>query len=510
MAFINVNNILNRNYEAERYQIMKDLVNIVNECKEKYNKSRTELATETDSRILRLLDCWEMVLFHGLKSNIFKTTHSFWEIAYQHLTRHEKERFDGLRNVQTDRGKCRALLRAALNERSLERYVLMWINDSSVFDKYEPYACFLHKHTIEELPKLANALNNILFALTVDAPELNNDKKIALVEKEEPIIPVASPNNLEIHKKASKVKRKIIEFEENGKLSTTQANNELRPRTPSPINSVVLPVEENGQVYAINPNKGMIEEQMMFALDSNTTSSGMNDSSSSIEHNERKSSIASQRKESIVAITQETGIEVKEDSYLSSKGSSIHSGSEGSFNTFNENVDIDALRQKLKEKEERCSALENQVAELSLENCRLRMLSNTSSRNRKIFFNISIPRAFLEAVVPSMKKYYIYEIHVKPSNEIGEEWIVKRRYSEFYALHQQMSADNLSVKALDFPPKKKFGFGNMDANFVEQRRQRLQVYLKHLITILPDVAECCTKSELTRTFPFLEPDIKFS
>lgn len=138
------------------------------------------------------------------------------------------------------------------------------------------------------------------------------------------------------------------------------------------------------------------------------------------------------------------------------------------------------------------------------------MLSNSSSRHSKIFFNVSIPRAFLEAVVPTMKKYYIYEIHVTPSNEIGEEWIVKRRYSEFYTLHQQMSSDNLTVKTLDFPPKKKFGFGNMDANFVEQRRQRLQVYLKHLIAVLPEVAECCTKNELLSNFQFLDPDIKFS
>lgn len=143
------------------------------------------------------------------------------------------------------------------------------------------------------------------------------------------------------------------------------------------------------------------------------------------------------------------------------------------------------------------------------ENCRLRMLSS-SARHSKIFFNVSIPRAFLEAVVPTMKKYYIYEIHVTPVNEIGEEWIVKRRYSEFYELHKQMSINNLTVKTLDFPPKKKFGFGNTDATFVEQRRQRLQVYIKHLITILPEVAECCTKNELMRTFPFLEPDIKFS
>ncbi|XP_063708986.1 sorting nexin-29 [Culicoides brevitarsis] len=506
MSFINVNNILNRNYDTERSQITKDLVSIVNECKEKYSRLRTELATENDSKIMRLLDCWELLLFHGLKTNIFKPTHGFWDIAYEHLTRHEKERFDGLRHVNSDRGKCRALIRAALNERSLERYVLMWINDPTIFDKYEPYACILHKQTIDELPRLANALNDILFALTVDSPEVN-DRKIHALEREEPIIPVTEPNNLEVHKRVPKVKRKVIDFEE--KVPTAKEKEViLRPnRTPSP--SVIPPIEENGHVEV---NRGFIEEQLMFACDRSQGRSSigslMNESICSLDDRERKNSIIKSKENIAIVITEETGIEVGEDSILSSKGSSINSESDDYSPNFNETIDIEELKQKLKEKEERVAVLESQVAELSLENCRLRMLSSSASRNSKMFFNVSIPRAFLEAVVPTMKKYYIYEIHVTPSNEIGEEWIVKRRYSEFYELHKQQSINNLTVKTLDFPPKKKFG--NMDANFVEQRRQRLQVYLKHLITILPDVAECCTKTELTRTFPFLEPDIKFS
>lgn len=230
-------------------------------------------------------------------------------------------------------------------------------------------------------------------------------------------------------------------------------------------------------------------------------------------------------------VPEETGVEMGEDSILSSKGSSIHSnGSQEFLHGYDMSHDIEVLRQKLKEKEERCAQLENQVAELSLyvlvemcifdllicsfcliyrENCRLRMLSNPS-RYTKIYFNVTIPRAFLEAVIPTGKKYYIYEINVTPANDIMETWIVKRRYSEFYSLHKQMSTNNHMVKTLDFPPKKKSIFGNMDAGFVEQRRQRLQVYLKHLITILQEVAECCTRSELTRTFPFLDPDVKFS
>lgn len=58
------------------------------------------------------------------------------------------------------------------------------------------------------------------------------------------------------------------------------------------------------------------------------------------------------------------------------------------------------------------------------------------------------------------------------------------------------------MKSLDFPPKKKFG--NMEAHFVEERRQRLQIYLRHLIAILPDVATCTTRTELEDVFPFFK------
>jgi sorting nexin-29 len=84
----------------------------------------------------------------------------------------------------------------------------------------------------------------------------------------------------------------------------------------------------------------------------------------------------------------------------------------------------------------------------------------------------------------------------------GDQWSVSRRYSDFYKLHKQLLKQNPSIKVLDFPPKKKLG--NMNADFVEQRRQRLQVYLKHLISILPEVSGCNTRSQLERAMPFLD------
>lgn len=141
-----------------------------------------------------------------------------------------------------------------------------------------------------------------------------------------------------------------------------------------------------------------------------------------------------------------------------------------------------------------CSSL------LYRENHRLRGLANpSSSRYGYNYFSVSVPRVLLQRT--QRKKYYAYEVHIIPTHG-GDEWTLLRRYNEFYKLHKHFQKDNVAIKTLDFPPKKKFG--NMDAHFVEQRRQRLQVYLRHLLALLPDVARCQTRSQLEQCFPFFK------
>lgn len=53
---------------------------------------------------------------------------SLWSYCCLHLTKHEKERFKILSNINTPLGYFRAFLRASLNERSLERYNLIHIS----------------------------------------------------------------------------------------------------------------------------------------------------------------------------------------------------------------------------------------------------------------------------------------------------------------------------------------------------------------------------------------------
>lgn len=120
---------------------------------------------------MKLCSIWEYALSHGLKStgsSIFKNvtdivvgssveqTTTFWDFAYNNLSQQERERFSTLRHVWTDSGKVRALIRALLNERSFERYILIWLNDVNLTNSFEDWA-FLRDFEVQNLlPSIAS------------------------------------------------------------------------------------------------------------------------------------------------------------------------------------------------------------------------------------------------------------------------------------------------------------------------------------------------------------------
>lgn len=58
--------------------------------------------------------------------------------------------------VCTDHGKVRALIRAALNERSLERYILTWLGDANGISTYfESWALIRDNEASNLLPSIA-------------------------------------------------------------------------------------------------------------------------------------------------------------------------------------------------------------------------------------------------------------------------------------------------------------------------------------------------------------------
>ena len=80
------------------------------------------------------------------------------------------------------------------------------------------------------------------------------------------------------------------------------------------------------------------------------------------------------------------------------------------------------------------------------------------------------------------------------------------RYSEFYAFHRDLvkKDDQKIVCTFDFPPKKTVG--NKAEKLVEDRRKRLQVYLRNVVNLMvhtnPSLAAKPDKEHFLDIFPF--------
>ncbi|XP_052779729.1 sorting nexin-29-like [Mya arenaria] len=183
----------------ERQSLQTRLLDAVKQCQVRFG-GRTELATETDSRVSCLCSAWESVLLHGLRgetktlaalkqvteitglnkvAGIFTEKPadkdiSFWGYVKEVLTKHEAERFMALKNIKTDSGRGRAWLRASLNEHSLERYMHMLIENPAIIGQYyEGWSYLQDQEKSSMLPMMARGLDSILFAVTVDNVDLN-------------------------------------------------------------------------------------------------------------------------------------------------------------------------------------------------------------------------------------------------------------------------------------------------------------------------------------------------
>lgn len=463
---------------------------------------------------------------------------NFWEFAYINLLNDERERFSSLQHVWTDRGKTRSLIRAALNERSLARYLDIWLADASLDKSYESWALMRDQESAAMLSSMASGLNSILFALSIDSPELNAVRLVRDTAKPEPIIAAPTPaaGNSSGSSTKKKAQRQIIDLDkDDDDEGNDTSRTPILPVTTNNLSSQCLKEEtkeEKNSPDQVTPSQvfnvpeELPTEIQTFVCRSTPTSSRM---STSITSQRSMVTSTTARTElfpdppnsscfiyptaddpeptPLLEQKNEESVE-NHGSDSSSKRSSVHSSA------VSLDVDVDRLKNRLKDTEERCQYLESRVAELSLENHRLRGLSN-SPRGGLTCFTVSVPRVHLES-----NKYYVYEIHIIPTYG-GDEWTIRRRYRDFYELHQEFQKTNAGVKALDFPPKKKFG--NMvrwwkswpsmddnlilffqDASFVEQRRQRLQVYLRHLLAILPEVSACNTRTQLEQVFPFFK------
>lgn len=382
--------------------LLDQLMSIVKECQTKYG-GKTELATEQDPKIARLCLAWERVLCHGVKttSTLLKNVSDFiagqaiespcfWTFAYLHLTNHEKERFSSLRHVWTDRGKTVALLRAALNERSLERYVLVWLNDPNLNSYYDNWALMRDNEATHMLPSIAAGLGSILFAVTVDCPEVN---VIATVteSKAEPIISTPHPAEAPVRLSKS-TKRKIISFDNDddtvtsvspamsacGSMPKSLSSMCLKYSETLSAGDTFLPGNDPNEPYPVasTTNQSVVADDHIYLRPESPSAIKIVDqpmtSSSMLQQLLYECNTASATPDDAIAKSQsDSGLTedtfgsstVNTSSSRSSKHSSMHSSMESVKSS---GADTAELKLRLQETLDRCQMLENRVAELSL------------------------------------------------------------------------------------------------------------------------------------------------
>ncbi|XP_049867283.1 sorting nexin-29-like isoform X2 [Pectinophora gossypiella] len=213
-------------------QVLQELLICVQNCQNRFG-GKAELATEDDIRIVNLCEKWEKALSHGIRTNlsssaiqslvtaglnftfnIINVGNSLWSYTCLHLTKHEKERFKILANINTPLGYFRAFLRAALNERSLERYLQSWVAHGLLMEYYEEGALVRDNEASNLLPNMAAGLSSVLFALSIDRAELNESQQTNQISKAELVIPLPTPmkstNSLK-----KKPLRQVISFDKN-------------------------------------------------------------------------------------------------------------------------------------------------------------------------------------------------------------------------------------------------------------------------------------------------------
>ncbi|KAI4461196.1 sorting nexin-29-related [Holotrichia oblita] len=150
------------------------------------------------------------------------------------------------------------------------------------------------------------------------------------------------------------------------------------------------------------------------------------------------------------------------------------------------------LQQSLCQKDK---IIERLVSEL--EEVRGPMPLDDITEDSRHVINVWIPSAFLTG--SGSDAHHVYQIFLRAG---CDEWNIYRRYAQFYALHSDLKKLDSVVSTFDFPPKK--SLGKRDAALVEDRRKRLQTYLRRVLMHWPELSQCNSKFLLEQHLGFFK------
>ncbi|XP_035211143.1 sorting nexin-29-like [Stegodyphus dumicola] len=192
----------------------------------------------------------------------------FWQMVRIILNKHEYERYMLLKNIHTDIGRGRAWLRSALNENSLERYMHMMLADiSQIRNFYEDWAFLMDEERSSMLPMMAAGLGSILFAISIDNPDLNmlrpssseslsdNTKCSAPNDELEPK-PVISKSYEQVAAKKKKKKKRptsqVVSFDDDDLYNGVSRTLDIPESCSAPATCLSSPVQLVGNFHAFS------------------------------------------------------------------------------------------------------------------------------------------------------------------------------------------------------------------------------------------------------------------
>ncbi|KAI1296678.1 Sorting nexin-29 [Halotydeus destructor] len=621
------------NQTVERQKLVSNLLEAAKECLARFG-GRSELATELDGRVMKLCTAIEDIFSHGLKSNrnLLKATKNaivkgltkgmvtsstselpsdcvtFWHMIKLFLNKHEVDRFSVLKHVNSDIGRGRAWIRSTLNEKSLERYMLIILEDQNSvnirFQFYESWAMLADQESSSIMLSATKGLSAVLFAINIDNPQLNYTAEDDMVTSSSmaelspvvlgtsvattpaPAVRILVPRAISLGGDAddrdsisssystpatansspeSRLSAPNGRFMSSGSYSdvseTLDANLLLTPVADDNVSVgevAISSADVNQYINSASADTVKAEE----ALDTSGKYDSMTKESEEIERlnatirilNAKLDELNHKSACQIDGLTKENMVLriqlkkyisaialLKQGDYTADREDmdNFEQANNGDFSmtSFSYHQEVseyekkliqvaqmhgelvefnDRLHRVIQQKEAIIKKLREELIELrgpfpdnrvpdddtiSIASDLCSLVSTTSVTRPLI--SVWIPTAFMVGQ-PKSSSHHVYQVYIRIRDE---EWNVYRRYNQFYGLHKALKKTYQVVRTFDFPPKKTIG--NRDARLVQDRRKRLEYYLRCVINaLLTEHNSITDKKSLVNALNFLAENRK--
>ncbi|XP_047370641.1 sorting nexin-29 isoform X5 [Vespa velutina] len=453
---------------------------------------------------------------------------AFWPCIKDQLTWHEQERFSVLRKVRTDYGRGRAWLRAILNERSLERNLHTIINPDKLSLFYEEWAFLLDQEKCAALPNVAagslnlkqgkvqkkvpthiisfdndseeqgqptdkcNWISTILMLLQIQVLQKMNMCKNESLDEGKILTPVTDADNLGLVptspldqtfddmlvslpnylNKTTDITEPAVEATEHlvnldDRTNTENLDAETLRLKLLTMDELLEQAREDAMTSRLLLNRFQRQHQN-FVEKHQLQLQTLNRENELLRQQLRKYVTAVQmlRKESdsTYSIERDTSsIRHTEAEQYEAKLIQV-ADMHAELMEFNAKLTLQlANRDKL-----------IQILQTELECLRGSFNEDDLPLESPCLIHIWIPSVFLTGQPSDI--HHVYQIYIRIQDI---EWNIYRRYAQFYEFHKELIKHDAIVTAYEFPPKKTIG--NKDAKFVEERRQKLQEWLRRVV-----------------------------